>query len=273
MKYNCKVMEDIYPNYIDEICSEDSKLLVDQHLMECDRCREIINNMRKKIEPNIEVDIEDDLAKKIINKVVTKKYFVVGCLVFLLLATGAYRFFYLFSEVLSLTPENALTKLWYVSENAEIIHKEKTEKGMLIVYEDGIQFGAVIARRPLGIFWEAKGGSYGHDVTIGRPFAVTGTHIYNKGIYTTTRVIKTNDPNIKYVVFDKNHLSPNQNSLELEGILEDDRYFIVEIHDGYGYYVDSSTQQESFYEIGFITTKGEYIHKSDYRLIRGDTRD
>jgi hypothetical protein len=40
-------MEDILPLYVDECCSDDTKSLVDEHLMECDDCGEKLIKLRK----------------------------------------------------------------------------------------------------------------------------------------------------------------------------------------------------------------------------------
>ena len=38
MKYSCDVIKDLLPLYHDEVCSEDTKKLVEDHLAECEKC-------------------------------------------------------------------------------------------------------------------------------------------------------------------------------------------------------------------------------------------
>ena len=59
MKLPCKVIEDILPLYHDEICSAESRELVDEHLKECEACRELL----KKIDGDLYVSAKnsDDL--------------------------------------------------------------------------------------------------------------------------------------------------------------------------------------------------------------------
>ena len=38
-KISCNVIQDIMPLYVDEIVSEDTKKLVEEHLKECEDCR------------------------------------------------------------------------------------------------------------------------------------------------------------------------------------------------------------------------------------------
>ena len=40
MKTSCKIIEDLLPLYADEVCSEESRALVEEHLEECPACRE-----------------------------------------------------------------------------------------------------------------------------------------------------------------------------------------------------------------------------------------
>ncbi|MBR4296477.1 MAG: zf-HC2 domain-containing protein [Clostridia bacterium] len=45
MRINCKVIEDLLPLYSDNICSDESRKLLEEHLQECDKCRSLIKNM------------------------------------------------------------------------------------------------------------------------------------------------------------------------------------------------------------------------------------
>ena len=46
----CSVIRDLLPLYIDEVCSEDTKKLVAEHLAECEECRKTLEKMRKTVE-------------------------------------------------------------------------------------------------------------------------------------------------------------------------------------------------------------------------------
>ena len=45
MKITCKVIEDLLPLYHDDICSPDTKALVDAHLQSCENCKGVLNAM------------------------------------------------------------------------------------------------------------------------------------------------------------------------------------------------------------------------------------
>jgi len=63
MKTNCKVIEDLLPLYIDEVCSDESKRLVEEHLKECDACSSKLNAQKAEITVDSE-EIEQNLKAK-----------------------------------------------------------------------------------------------------------------------------------------------------------------------------------------------------------------
>ena len=54
MKLPCKVIEDMLPMYYDGICSEESSVLIDEHLQECPRCSGILIQLQSGIEASRE---------------------------------------------------------------------------------------------------------------------------------------------------------------------------------------------------------------------------
>lgn len=46
MKMKCTVIQDLLPSYADNICSEDTKELVREHMAECEQCKEKLERMR-----------------------------------------------------------------------------------------------------------------------------------------------------------------------------------------------------------------------------------
>lgn len=47
-RISCNVTKDLLPSYLDEICSEESKELVDEHLLECPACRRFMAALRER---------------------------------------------------------------------------------------------------------------------------------------------------------------------------------------------------------------------------------
>ncbi len=46
MKYNCEIIRDLIPLYIDDVASPSTRLMVDEHLEECEECRKEVSRMR-----------------------------------------------------------------------------------------------------------------------------------------------------------------------------------------------------------------------------------
>lgn len=71
MKMNCEIVEDLLPLYVDDVCSDQSKVAVEDHLQECDRCRKLIETLRVAPIAQIEPDwqAEDKAVKKSFNKI------------------------------------------------------------------------------------------------------------------------------------------------------------------------------------------------------------
>ena len=45
MKISCDVIRDLLPLYVDEVLSNDSKTLVDEHIEECENCRDELKKL------------------------------------------------------------------------------------------------------------------------------------------------------------------------------------------------------------------------------------
>lgn len=64
-KKDCKIIEDLLPNYIDGITNNETNKFIKEHLSKCQNCTEIYKNMTKDIEVD-KVDIKEiDYLKKI----------------------------------------------------------------------------------------------------------------------------------------------------------------------------------------------------------------
>ncbi len=55
-RISCNVLKDLLPPYLDQICSEESKGLVEEHLRECASCREFLEKLQGQ-------DLEKDAPK------------------------------------------------------------------------------------------------------------------------------------------------------------------------------------------------------------------
>lgn len=117
MKTHCDIINDLLPVYCDGVCSEESKTAVEEHLQECEACREKYNLMNVDFVNKTDVQDENKEVKAISKAVrkIQKKYILIGCLIVLsfsvviLLSIIGYHFF-------TTAPENNIEAL---EKNAE----------------------------------------------------------------------------------------------------------------------------------------------------------
>ena len=100
MKLNCKVIQDLLPLYVDKICSDESRELVDEHLEQCNNCSVLLQKMiSTEIESDLKSETEDVIRnqanffkrKSAVVGTVISGIFMIPVLVCLIvnLATGA----------------------------------------------------------------------------------------------------------------------------------------------------------------------------------------
>ena len=49
MNKQCEIVQDLLPLYVDNVCSQSSAQLVEEHLPECAECTEVYNNLKKDV--------------------------------------------------------------------------------------------------------------------------------------------------------------------------------------------------------------------------------
>ena len=59
MKTSCKIIEDLLPMYHDEICSEESAALIEEHLKECASCSHVLASLRGEIDLQKNIPADD----------------------------------------------------------------------------------------------------------------------------------------------------------------------------------------------------------------------
>lgn len=48
-KRDCKIVQDLLPNYIDGLTDEETNLFIEEHLKECSKCKQIFENMKQDL--------------------------------------------------------------------------------------------------------------------------------------------------------------------------------------------------------------------------------
>ncbi len=64
MKLSCEIIKDLLPLYHDGVCSNDSKLAVEEHLSSCDNCKAELWAMDDAIIDNAEQNLNEAEAVK-----------------------------------------------------------------------------------------------------------------------------------------------------------------------------------------------------------------
>ena len=89
-KKDCKIVQDLLPNYIDKLTANDTNEFIEEHLKECEECNNFFKNMNEKIErENVDIKQEINYAKKYNVKYKKIKYtllIVIWSLIFIILA-------------------------------------------------------------------------------------------------------------------------------------------------------------------------------------------
>ena len=97
MKPDCNVIRDLFPLYEEDLCSIQSKALVDAHLKECEACRSLLRRTRQVELPQAAPSKEasDHAIKKGFHKIRTRWWtsllLVIAMIPLLLLAWNQYR--------------------------------------------------------------------------------------------------------------------------------------------------------------------------------------
>lgn len=65
-KYSCNVIRDLLPLYQDDVCSEDSKRIVQEHLKECDTCRRLKEELENsEVDDMLKIEKENVLERHV----------------------------------------------------------------------------------------------------------------------------------------------------------------------------------------------------------------
>ncbi len=83
MKYSCDMIKDILSLYCDNVCSEDSRAAVEEHLKECEACRGELNMLREtKYTENLEM--EKKIVVDAYKRNLKKKFLIVLSMIFMI---------------------------------------------------------------------------------------------------------------------------------------------------------------------------------------------
>ena len=88
MKCSCNIIRDLMPLYIDGVCSEESKKIIEEHLEECEECRAYFSSMNEENKINEHLYDEKESQKissfKAVKKRIRRKQIVSGIIAILI---------------------------------------------------------------------------------------------------------------------------------------------------------------------------------------------
>ena len=90
MNRDCKIIQDLLPNYIDKLTTKESNAYIEEHLKECEECRKNLEDMEKELK--LDTDKKDGkkvkYMKKFSNKMRILKLILFVILIIFLISTG-----------------------------------------------------------------------------------------------------------------------------------------------------------------------------------------
>lgn len=153
MEKKCGVIEDLLPLYVDGICSEESKRIVEEHIRDCKKCEAIWKNLKSDIidnfeEINSEPDNADEVLKEVTLSISRKAIYtavgIMGIILYWLIYIwqdnlamyGDYRYFsYQFHEMYTigwiLVP--AFTIVWLIRHLRKMIKDNTWKKDLSLL--------------------------------------------------------------------------------------------------------------------------------------------
>ena len=145
MNISCNIIKDILPLYVEDIVSEDTRVLVENHINDCIYCKKEFEEMREP--KNIPIDTNTDTFKSIRNKLFREKLKVI---IFSITVT-------IFFIMLGI---NYLTKPNYIPYSKDIISINTNDNGIIFV-----DFGDKVSGYNINKYQSEDGEGYSYSIT------------------------------------------------------------------------------------------------------------
>ena len=119
-KIKCTIIQDVLPLYIDEVVSQDTKEMVDEHLQSCDKCQKEYESMKQDL--YIPVENKDSLFNNISKKWRKKKVIVsiISILVTAIILIGVFLYVFYYETVIPYSED--LIKIERQDDNQLVSH-------------------------------------------------------------------------------------------------------------------------------------------------------
>ena len=125
----CTIIQDILPLYVDEVVSQDTKEMVDEHLQQCEKCQKEYDTMKKEL--YIPAENKVSIIKKINKKWRKKKVMIsiASILVTAIILLGAFSYAFYYERVIPYSKN--LIKIERQNDNQLVFHY--SVKAMLVL--------------------------------------------------------------------------------------------------------------------------------------------
>ena len=117
MKISCNIIRDLLPLYAEDLASEDTRTMVEEHLCTCEDCTEALNDMKKNAP--VPVEVAPDSLQKVKRTIRRKRVLSVMAALLTLITLASAVFTFLFTPF-QLTMEQALDD-FYIREDGAVV--------------------------------------------------------------------------------------------------------------------------------------------------------
>ena len=117
MKISCNIIRDLLPLYAEDLASEDTRTMVEEHLCTCEDCTEALNDMKKKAP--VPVEVAPDSLQKVKKTIRRKRVLSVTAALLTLITLASAVFTFLFTPF-QLPLEQALDD-FYIREDGAVV--------------------------------------------------------------------------------------------------------------------------------------------------------
>lgn len=117
MKITCDIIRDLLPLYAEDMVSEDSRNLVDEHLCQCDPCTKVLASLKKDVPLLVEADPEP--LNKVKKMILRRRVFSVLAVLLTFVTLASFVVTYLFAPF-QLTKDQAIDD-FYIKEGHIVV--------------------------------------------------------------------------------------------------------------------------------------------------------
>lgn len=144
MNITCDIIKDLLPLYAEDMVSNDSKKLVDDHLCHCDRCRKELAELVTP--PKVPLDVEPASLKRVENTIRRRKILAVMTAVFLVATLVLGVSLFLDAKVF-LTADQAVVSAQRTEDGGVVIHYSNLVTGTGSVAWEDNNWGVIASTR------------------------------------------------------------------------------------------------------------------------------